>query len=189
VDSKTAQLYDNDARSGQDAHAPVFGVYVAAAATPDAITRVDAAIAALRADGFVVTSTWPEMIAAVGNANPRDASVAERRGWSTQDLDEIDEADALWFLVPDLPATTRGAWFEAGYAYSSHKHIVFSGDTKQSIFCALGREFETDAAALIYLRELRERERSQTLARLHVEPPRALANFTSPRDPGEGIGK
>ncbi len=136
-----------------------FAVYVAGAASPDAAPRVAAATWALRAAGFVVTCTWPEIVAKVGNANPRDASVGDRRGWSTQDLTEIDAADAVLFLVPAPPATTRGAWFEAGYAYSEKKHLVFAGDTKQSVFCALGHECVTDAGALKLLRGLRDRAR------------------------------
>lgn len=131
-----------------------FRVYVAASAAPESAARVAAAIAALKAAGFAVTCTWPETVAAVGNANPRDASDTDRRGWSVQDLAEIDDAHAVWFLVPELPATTRGAWFESGYAYSEHKHLVFSGDTKQSVFCAIGTEFPTDEAALAFLKRL-----------------------------------
>lgn len=133
-----------------------FAVYVSAAATPACAARVAAAITALRRDGFTVTSTWPEVIAKVGESNPRDASALERREWSVQDLTEVDDADALWFLVPEPPVVTRGAWVEAGYAYERSKHLVFSGDTRQSVFCALGHEFETDEAALAHLRRIRD---------------------------------
>lgn len=133
-----------------------FSVYIAASAGGDGGPRVTAAIAALRAAGIHVTCTWPEVIAQVGEANPRDATAIERRRWSVQDLNEIDEADVLWFLVPAPPATTRGAWFEAGYAYASHKHLVFSGDTLQSVFCALGHEFRSDSAALAHIVGLRD---------------------------------
>lgn len=136
-----------------------FAVYVAAATAAAAAARVTAAIASLRAEGFVVTCTWPEVVAGVGSANPREASAGDRRGWSTQCLNEIDAADAVWFLVPTAPLTTCGGWWEAAYAYSNHKHVVFSGDTKQSVFCALGVELATDAAALAHLRALRDRER------------------------------
>jgi nucleoside 2-deoxyribosyltransferase len=142
-----------------------FKVYVAAAATGDEGARVDLAIAALKAHGFVVTCSWPEVVAnTAGGANPRNASHDERRTWTTQDLLEIDQADALWFLVPSTPTTTRGAWFEAGYAYASNKYLVFSGDTKQSVFCALGYEFSTDDAALRHLRWLRERKLDASFA-------------------------
>lgn len=136
-----------------------FAVYVAGSAAPSEAPRIAAAIASLRANGFVVTCSWPDVVATVGDANPRTASVAERRGWSTQDLNEVDAADAVWFLVPEPPLTTRGAWFEAGYAYSEHKHLVFSGDTRQSVFTSLGIECDSDMAAMAHLRGLRERAR------------------------------
>jgi nucleoside 2-deoxyribosyltransferase len=142
-----------------------FAVYVASSAAPGDVDRVRAAIATLRAQGFDVTCTWPEIVAMVGNANPRDADHLSRRQWSVQDLVEIDAADAVLFLVPLPPATTRGAWFESGYAYSEKKHLVFAGDTKQSIFCALGPEFEADAAAIAHLHELRVRRGLAELAR------------------------
>lgn len=132
-----------------------FSVYVAASADKTNAERVAAAIAALRSHGFVVTCTWPEVVAATaGGANPRDASAESRRGWSITDLNEIDAADAVWFLTPAPPLATRGAWFESGYAYSEKKHLVFSGDTKQSVFCALGAEFDSDEAALAHLKQL-----------------------------------
>lgn len=136
-----------------------FAVYIAGSSSHWQSDRVQAAIAALRAHDIVVTNTWTEVIAKVGDANPRAASDIDRRGWAVKCLNEIDAADAVWVLVPVVPATTRGAWVEAGYAYSERKHVLFSGDTKQSVFCALGREFATDAAAIAYLRELRDRAR------------------------------
>jgi nucleoside 2-deoxyribosyltransferase len=132
-----------------------FSVYVAGAAVPEELERIRKATAALRLAGFVVTSTWPETVAKVGNANPRDADHLQRRQWSVQDLAEIDAAHAVWFLVPTPPVTTRGAWLECGYAYAEDKHLLFSGDTKQSIFAALGIEYETDADAFWYLHRLR----------------------------------
>lgn len=127
-------------------------VYVAASAAPDQSDRVRAAIDALRAADITVTCTWPEIVAATpGGANPRAATDVDRAAWSAQDLKEIDAADAVWFLVPTPPATTRGAWFEVGYAHAKGKRVVFSGDTKQSVFCALGHEFVTDEAALLRL--------------------------------------
>jgi nucleoside 2-deoxyribosyltransferase len=131
-------------------------IYVAASADPRESARVSAIIQLLRADGFIVTCTWPEVVAATpGGSNPRDASDTDRRSWSVTDLDEIDASDAVLFLVPEPPLTTRGAWFESGYAYAGDKHLVFSGDTKQSVFCALGHEYGSDFAAVAKLRELR----------------------------------
>jgi len=131
-----------------------FKVYIAATSAGDECARVAAATAALDSYGIEVTSTWARTVAEVGNANPPDASTSDRRTWSTQCTNEIDAADAVWFLVPPKPVTTRGAWFEAGYAFSEKKHLVFSGDTKQSVFGALGAEFETDAGALAHIRNL-----------------------------------
>jgi hypothetical protein len=133
-----------------------LAVYVAASASPDEVPRVRAAIAQLRALGIRVTCTWPDIVAANhGEANPRDASHEDRRAWSTQDLAEIDAAHVLWFLVPTPPATTRGGWWEASHAHATSKHLIFSGDTLQSVFCSLGHEFTTDAAALVWLQHLR----------------------------------
>lgn len=127
-------------------------VYVAASASPAESARVAVALTRLRASGFVVTCTWPGIVAAVGDANPADASCVERSGWASQDLREVADADVLWFLVPD-GVTTRGAWLEAGYAHAHGKHLVFSGpNTHQSVFCALGEEFDSDESALVHLK-------------------------------------
>lgn len=147
-----------------------FSVYVAASAAPADLNRVRNVITALRAHGFTITCTWPEVVSKVGNANPRDASALERRWWSTNDLVEIDAADAVLFLVPEPPATTRGGWFESGYAYAEHKHLLFAGDVKQSIFCALGLEFETDADAIARLHELRVERGMRELTKNAPEP-------------------
>jgi nucleoside 2-deoxyribosyltransferase len=131
-----------------------FAVYVAATASAEERPRVHAAIAQLKAAGFRVTCTWPDVVGQIGSANPRDASVVERRTWSAQDLIEVDAADALLFLVPPVDIPTRGPWLEAGYAYAHDKHVVFAGDTAQSIFCSLGNETVSDAHAIFVLREL-----------------------------------
>ncbi len=101
-----------------------------------------------RADGFDVLSTWVEVIAKEGGVgNPRDASPFQRQSWAITDFDQVAEADILWFLVPLKGAETRGAWAELGFAAANGIFIVCSGDTKQSIFCAIGAEHETDQAA------------------------------------------
>lgn len=97
--------------------------------------------------GINVVSTWTKTIAEVGDANPREADVAKRRQWSNADLGEIRACDLLWFLVPDVTKPTRGAWLEVGFADAADKLLVFSGDTKQSIFCSLGDEFTDDLDA------------------------------------------
>lgn len=124
-------------------------VYVAGASTE--IARALYAIGTLRLAGVEVVCTWPEIVAATpGGANPTDASKEQRFGWSATDLAEVLSADVLLFLVPH-PATTRGAWFEAGVAWSHGKHVVFAGTTKQSVFCALGLEFDRDDDALAHV--------------------------------------
>lgn len=99
-----------------------------------------------------VISTWIENVRRVGSGNPRDASHDDRRAWSLQCLAEVRAADVLWFLVPTVEIATRGAWLELGYAIGrgvarGGPRIICSGDTKQSIFCALGEEFELDQDA------------------------------------------
>lgn len=145
-----------------------FAVYVAASSSPSEAARVAAAIASLRAHGFHVTCTWVTVVAKVGDANPRAASQADRRGWSVQCLAEIDESDALWFMYPRPPATTVGGVWETSHAHDVGKHVVISGETTRSVFCALGTEFETDEGALAFLRELRDRERTRSDAGLDV---------------------
>lgn len=100
-----------------------------------------------RAEGFEVLSTWVEVITQVGEGNPRDATVDARSGWSAEDLRQVANADVVWFLVPPKGKETRGAWLEIGFALAQQIPLFCSGDTKQSIFCALGREFENDREA------------------------------------------
>lgn len=126
-------------------------VYVAGSSAE--IERVERWSAALVAAGIEVVSSWPQNVRAVGSANPRDASREQRLAWTATCLVEVTTATVVWFLVPGSAAATRGAWAEIGFARGcSHDparrpRLVFSGDTKQSIFCALGDEHDTDEAA------------------------------------------
>jgi nucleoside 2-deoxyribosyltransferase len=140
-----------------------FAVYVAASSSPAEAQRVRAAIAVLRSFGFVITSTWTKTIEDVGDANPRRAAHADRRQWAVKCLSEIDAADAVLFLLPEPPITTCGGWWEGGHAYSSHKHIVCSGDVKQSIFPALGHETQGDEAAIRLLLSIRDAEEQRLI--------------------------
>jgi hypothetical protein len=121
-------------------------VYVAASALE--IPRAKLAMSRLEAGGIAVTSTWVTSIEAVGVSNPRDATADQRRAWSVADFAELRAADVLWLLAPAAGAPTRGAWAELGFAHGIGKAIVCSGDTRQSIFCALGSEYESDNEAL-----------------------------------------
>lgn len=133
-------------------------VYVAGSSQGEEAERVAWAVRRLAEVGIESTNTWAQTIAKVGDANPRNAGVDHRFEWSKQCLTEIDAADAVWFLVPRMPVMTRGAWAEIGYAFAMHKEIVCSGDTTQSIFCALGDECEDDELALESLERLARKE-------------------------------
>lgn len=111
--------------------------------------------AALIEAGFEVVSTWIESIEEVGQANPRHATYKERFARSTTDLAELRSARWAWFLVPSIHKPTKGMWVELGVAYEFRDSIrlVSSGDTRQSIFCALTNEFQTDEEAFIFLRD------------------------------------
>lgn len=131
-------------------------IYVAGSSNE--LERARRWIRELRATGWTITGDWPEVIAAVGDANPRDASEAERWRWSYDDLEAVNRADVVWLLAPAV-GTGRGAYCEVGYALACGKHVISSGDTRQSIFLAQTKEYATDEAAFGALREARERLR------------------------------
>jgi hypothetical protein len=127
-----------------------FRVYIAAASTSDQIDRASRWAIRLSKAGVRVVSTWTHNIRAVGAANPRDATVDQRRQWSLQCFTELATAHALWLLCPPPGIATRGAWVELGAAH--HRLLtVSSGDTAQSIFTALGAEYATDEMAFAAL--------------------------------------
>lgn len=136
-------LFHVERRTGGDP----LRVYVAAASAETA--RARAVVDKLRAAaGVVVTSTWLDVVAQVGDANPRDASIEARRGWVTQDLAEVKSSDVVLVLVPAAPIATIGAWCEAFHGRAHGVELMFAGDTKRSVFCAMGREFATDDEAI-----------------------------------------
>jgi nucleoside 2-deoxyribosyltransferase len=124
-----------------------FRVYIAGASTEDQIWRVMRWSARCRDAGLTVVQSWPDNVQRAGAGNPRDASADDRRSWSAQCLAELRSARALWLLVPPTDMATRGMWVELGYAYAGAQLIVSSGDTRQSIFGALGVEYENDEQA------------------------------------------
>jgi len=123
-------------------------IYVGASSNE--IDRAVRCMQMLKSAGFIVTSTWPATIANVGDANPRDASTVDRCTWASSDFRELDQADTFWMLVPSV-GTGRGAYAELGYAKGRDKLTLSSGDTKQSIFCALTAEFVDDIEAFATL--------------------------------------
>lgn len=122
-------------------------VYVASASSPAGQARARAIMERLRAAGVEVTSDWLEVIAANGGANPRGEEHHQTcRTAALGNKQAIKRADILWMLVPE-DAPGRGAYYEAGVADVLGKHLVFSGDCDQSVFCASGAEFDNDDAA------------------------------------------
>ncbi len=134
-----------------------MSVYVAASSSE--LPRAKAMIAALRAAGITVTSTWPEVIDSYGGVgNPRDLDREVCKQLAVNCLVEITRARVLWLLCPaEGGGTARGAYFELAGAFGSNKTIIASGDYRQSIFTALATEcHETDEAALAQLVALRD---------------------------------
>jgi hypothetical protein len=143
-------------------------VYVAGASSE--IERAEKWIAALRATGVEVTSTWPEIIRKVGVANPMTAPREQRQIWSAQDLSEVSHAEVFWFLLPE-GVPTAGAYTEFGYAMflgaaarearecgisgAPPFWIIVSGK-ETSIFTALADHYDSDDEAFraLTLRDL-----------------------------------
>lgn len=90
---------------------PFVKVYIAGASSE--IERAVKWRDKLREVGVDVVSTWPDVIKAIGVANPTDASVDEYKQWTWKDLDQVRDADVLWVLLPE--ANTVGAWIELGF--------------------------------------------------------------------------
>ena len=89
----------------------------------------------LRDLGHEITHDWVEAIrAAGGEANPRDATQAQRRQWSDEDLRGIDRAELVWVMVPERPSF--GCGFEMGFAVGTGKDIIMSGDWRATVFSA-----------------------------------------------------
>lgn len=123
-------------------------IYVAASSHPSERERAKLWMAKLRAKGIEVVSDWLEIIDSVGDANPRGASREDRQRWALHDIDRVSDAHLLWFLAPGPDGgPARGAYFELGFAYELGLRLIASGDTKQSIFSSLAREFATDEEA------------------------------------------
>lgn len=117
-------------------------VYVAGSSRE--IERAERCAVLLSGSGVRVTSTWMANVRKVGDGNPRCAAPHDRLRWANGCLTDIHAADAVVILVPPAETGSIGAWVETGYAHALAKAMVFSGDTKQSVFCALGIEVASD---------------------------------------------
>lgn len=115
-----------------------------------------------RTAGFEVTSNWVENIRKVtaeragGNlnegANPRFVSVAERRGWANENLDNIERAAVFWLLVPSAATPSQGAYYEFGYATKAGKYTIASGGEQRFVFTAKAWNLaDTDEHGFAYL--------------------------------------
>lgn len=132
-----------------------FKVYIAGSSAASERERIRAWHERLRSLGITVTSTWLEAVDAAGEANPRAWLKERRKEYAIADLAAAMGADLVWFLVPPIETATRGAWGELCAAYVERQYaqntLVASGDTKQSIFCALAAEFTNDLDAFIFI--------------------------------------
>ena len=133
-------------------------VYVAASSSE--LPRAKEAMMQLRAAGHEVTGDWVAEIEAVGAANPADAAKSKRVKWSASCLYGVEQADAIWLLMP--ASEGFGAAVELGYAIGERRfrmwededgdrklRIVVSGPAAmRSIFTAMADvTYPTDAAA------------------------------------------
>lgn len=138
-------------------------VYIAAASSD--IERVIRVRAQLVAGGLAITSRWIDEVKATG-ANPDDDT--ERRRRVNADKADVRKSDVVLFLVPHgfyyldgdrvmssgHEHSTRGAWFEIGYADGLGIPFVAVAPRKtliKSIFTSIGEEFENDVDAVIRL--------------------------------------
>lgn len=129
-------------------------VYVAGASKE--VNRAVRMMQRLRDGGVTVTSTWPEVIRAVGQANPKDATVEQYIEWASKSLSEVRASDALWLLIPEIDAV--GAYIELGVAHALDKLIVASGAHRPIFTNALAKCHSAyDAEIATYLIDLHRR--------------------------------
>jgi hypothetical protein len=129
-----------------------LSVYVAAASGE--IERARRWTKALRDAGVEPTNKWIESIDSMRTdttsdnlANPREPEYdAYRLNAAQQNVKDIRSASVFWYLVSETEPG-RGGYFETGIAHANGSVLIFSGDTRQSVFCALGREYVDDMAA------------------------------------------
>lgn len=107
-------------------------------------------IAKLRKAGIEVTLDWPANIRAVGDANPREASEADRLRWTRADLDGVAAADIFWLLIPWKRSI--GCWAELGAAQAWAREIIVSGDWRKTIFTSLAdKRFDSHQEAFDWI--------------------------------------
>ena len=136
-------------------------IYVAGSSQE--IERAEKWAAALRQEKIDVTSNWPENIREVQRkikapttldaANPKRATVADRRGWAQVNVDQVRRSESLWLLIPGAGITSQGAYYELAIANENGKRTIGSGGDQRFIFAALSTMlYETDEEAFEALR-------------------------------------
>jgi hypothetical protein len=118
------------------------------------LDRVKAATRLLKARGVEVVSKWVESVEKVGTANPANVPKAFRENIALGCLEDLATADCFWLLFPQK-TPGRGAFVELGQATTHQIPIMISGhNSSESVFSALGEEFDTDAEAADRIIEL-----------------------------------
>jgi nucleoside 2-deoxyribosyltransferase len=109
----------------------------------------------LQFEGFAITSSWLEEPHAPGTTLDQ-LSDTELAQYAQNDLNDIDEADAIVFFSvdPTIPTVRGGRHVEFGYALAKRKAILVVGQ-KENIFHYLKkviRHFETVDELLPWLK-------------------------------------
>lgn len=143
-------------------------IYVAASSAE--IDRAEKWMAALRKDGIVVTSTWPETIRRVqaeralslkDACNPKVATVSDRRMWSMENINAVINAEVFWLLVPGPENPSQGAYFEFATAWRERKLTFASGGDQKFVFTSLAHSlFEQDEYAFDAIRAIYRHRRA-----------------------------
>lgn len=126
------------------------GVYVSASSAEK--DRAKKWMDALRAKGIHVSSTWIEVVEKEGGgvANPRDASVDDRKNWAQKDVREALCSQVFWLLMPNGPHSFGAAFEYAAFVIMSNEELqshVVSGDHMKTIFSAFSQCFNNDEEA------------------------------------------
>jgi hypothetical protein len=126
-------------------------IYLAAGSSE--IETAEAYAASLRARGHVITHDWMANVRKVGEANPRDAPIELKAEWVRFNLDGLNRAKLVWFLLPVKPSF--GVAFELGVALSMgavNRRLVVSGDWRATIQTAVAHSrFDTHEEAFKYI--------------------------------------
>jgi len=109
--------------------------------------------------GLELTFNWLKQVELFDGTPEDQLDPRIRKMQAESDEQAIERADVMWLLAPNQGFTTKGAWFELGFARRAFlaKHspiIIVSGPERfQTIFteCA-HRFFTSDADALEWLR-------------------------------------